>query len=383
MPDTVIRGHAPRTTDRARPAARTTDRARPAALPSRLPSLTGLRWIAAATIFGYHVMLESGFFADKQARGVLEVLFSGGRSAVSFFYVLSGFVLTWSAGSTVAKTGFWRRRFARIYPSHFVTFLAAAAYLSWAGRDLDPQQAIANLTLTQSWPDDRTYWWSYNGVSWSLSVEFFFYLTFPFLLPFLSRLRPAWWWATAAACVAGVICLPVVATWRSEPTVGGDAFYAVYQFPPARLLEFVLGMVLALLVRDGRWRGPGIVCSTAVWVAGLLLTREIVRVTDEPLLACAATGIVGCALLIPAAARADAEGSVSVFRTPRLVRMGEVSFAFYLVHELVLSPPSPCSAATPGSRRHRRWHSPRPASALPWCSRSCCTTTWRSRVCGC
>ncbi|WKX74383.1 acyltransferase family protein [Streptomyces sp. XD-27] len=145
-----------------------------------------------------------------------------------------------------------------------------------------------------------------------------------------------WWWATAAACVAGVICLPVVATWRSEPTVGGDAFYAVYQFPPARLLEFVLGMVLALLVRDGRWRGPGIVCSTAVWVAGLLLTREIVRVTDEPLLACAATGIVGCALLIPAAARADAEGSVSVFRTPRLVRMGEVSFAFYLVHELVL-----------------------------------------------
>jgi peptidoglycan/LPS O-acetylase OafA/YrhL len=42
-------------------------------------------------------------------------------TGVSFFFVLSGFVLTWSARPDDIATGFWRRRIARIYPVHLVT----------------------------------------------------------------------------------------------------------------------------------------------------------------------------------------------------------------------------------------------------------------------
>ncbi|WP_344640623.1 acyltransferase [Kitasatospora cystarginea] len=303
---------------------------------SRLPSLTGMRWAAAMMIFCFHVMIESGFFGQERAQSTMWWLFCGGRSGVSFFYVLSGFVLTWSARPKDRVVSFWRRRFARIYPSHFLTFLGAVALFSWEGLHLSGRVAAANLTLTQSWfAFAPRYWYGYNGVSWSLSVEFFFYFMFPFLVPPITRMGARAWWAIVAVGPGLVIAMPFLMDWVGEKT-GIQPLFLVYQFPPVRLLEFLIGIALALLVRNGRWRGPNMTVSAVVLVTGLLLTQKLVLWAEKPLISASATGIIGCVLLIPAAARADVEGTASIWRNPRMVRLGEISFAFYLVHELVI-----------------------------------------------
>jgi peptidoglycan/LPS O-acetylase OafA/YrhL len=102
-------------------------------------------------------------------------------------------------------------------------------------------------------------------------------------------------------------------------------------FPAARLGEFTLGVGLARLVALGAWRGPGLDVSLAM----LLISYFLVPAwPGEYSYSCAT--IVGFALLIPAAAMADPSGRASFWRRPAMVRLGELSFSFYMVHLLVI-----------------------------------------------
>src|SRR4051794_13817969 len=80
----------------------------------RLPALTELRFLSAAAVFVNHAGLESGFRS-----GVLNFVLAGvpaslAEAAVAFFFMLSGFVLTWSARADDTPVLFWRRRAAKI-----------------------------------------------------------------------------------------------------------------------------------------------------------------------------------------------------------------------------------------------------------------------------
>src|SRR5215469_15689462 len=92
---------------------------------STLPSLTGTRWMAAFLVFGLH--LRNLGYLNGAPVDFAGWPFMAGTTGVSFFFVLSGFVLTWSARPRDTAAGFWRRRIARIYPVHLAT--AAAAML--------------------------------------------------------------------------------------------------------------------------------------------------------------------------------------------------------------------------------------------------------------
>ena len=76
----------------------------------RLDSLTGLRWLAALLVFGNHALVV----AEGTALDAARPLMRAGVVGVSFFFVLSGFVLAWSNSTAVPATTFYRRRFARI-----------------------------------------------------------------------------------------------------------------------------------------------------------------------------------------------------------------------------------------------------------------------------
>lgn len=308
-------------------------RNRQSQLPVRLDSLTGLRWFAAFLVFGYHMLGESSFYADRY---LLKYLFYAGSSAVSFFFILSGFVLAWSYREGDSRLRFWQRRFARIYPSHFVTFLIAVALIFWLGEQMQAPIAIANVTLTQSWlPDAPYYWWGYNGVSWSLSCEFFFYLCFPFLLPVIWRAGNRGLWAWVVGCATLIVVIPWLII-PVEHVLGVGETYLDYMLPPVRLVEFALGIALAGLVRRGLWRGPGLILSCAFAAFCLVVLVRLIPATWPNLRTTTCT-VVAFTLLIAAAATADIRRRWSFFRLRQVVYLGEVSFAFYLVHEMVVT----------------------------------------------
>jgi peptidoglycan/LPS O-acetylase OafA/YrhL len=181
---------------------------------------------------------------------------------------------------------------------------------------------------------------SMNNVSWSLACELLFYLSFPVLLPLVRRVRPGRLWAVAVAVAAAVVLVVPVAgaLLPSSPSVPWDpgtsmaSFWFLYVFPPVRALEFVLGMLVARLVMTGRWVDVGLVPATALVAVGY----AVALVAPTPYQFAAATA-VPLALLIGSGASADISGRRSPLRGRLAQWLGETSFAFYMVHWLVLS----------------------------------------------
>ncbi|MDF5755023.1 acyltransferase [Spongiactinospora sp. TRM90649] len=298
----------------------------PLPAPPRLPSLTGLRWFAAFVVFGFHVH-HSGLTDDPVISGILGVLFEAGASGVPFFFVLSGMVLTWSARPGTRPSTFWRRRAARVLPNHVATWIGVLALLFVLGEVFRTGPAISGLFLVQAWFPDEAYYFGGNTPAWSLSCELAFYAAFPLLLPLVRRIPGKRLWAVAVAMFGGIWLVPL-ATLALPVDLG---YWFVWIFPITRALEFALGMTIAVMVREGRWHGPGLLPS------GLLVLAAYLTVPYVP----DAWGWVAWmagpyAVLIAAAAVADVRGSRSLLRAPVLVWLGEVSFAFYLVHQSVV-----------------------------------------------
>ena len=293
---------------------------------SRLESLTSLRFLAALAVFGFHVPIV---FPDADPSSAIKSVFESGLVGVSFFFVLSGFVLTWSSRPGDAARAFWRRRTARILPNHVVAWAAAAIVVVALEHDtLSLRGAAASGLLVQAWVPWQWVYFAVNAVLWSLSCEVFFYAVFPWLLPALRRIPAQARPMTMAALVAGIVGWALTA---DALLTGERLHWAVYIFPPARLAEFVLGILLALEVREGRWPRwsptvPAIATLAAFALAGEAPdTLTFVAVTVVPFVA-----------LIGAVAQRDLAGRASPLRWPMLVRLGHWSYAFYLLHALVL-----------------------------------------------
>src|SRR5262245_8865784 len=198
---------------------------------ARLDALTGLRFIAAAMIVAHHV------------RGLnIPVPDYSLDHGVSFFFILSGFILAYvyPALPTWAETAnFLVARVARLWPAHVVALLFAIV----AFRMPIDRTFLANLFLVQGWIPSWPWYFGYNAPSWSISTELFFYLCFPFLI---LDWRRSWWWKwtltallVAAAILAGIrLGLPSVSS-DDRVTLHG----LLYINPIGRLFEFVTGMV--------------------------------------------------------------------------------------------------------------------------------------------
>ncbi|MCX4747735.1 acyltransferase [Kitasatospora sp. NBC_01287] len=319
--------------------------AAPAPAPgrSRLPSLTGLRTAAALMVFGFHIYAVA-LFASPTANSWMSHSLSQGGVGVTFFFLLSGFLLTWTARANDTVRGFWRRRAAKIVPNHLVTWVVALAFLGWTGLTLTGSftpvglDSLPNLLLLQDWIPRGGVFFSMNIPSWSLGCEAFFYLCFPLLLPLLRRIPVRGLWPAALALAAAVWAMPALAQllFHQGPNVPGlpvseDRMWFVYTFPPVRMLEFALGMVLALIVAAGRWPALRLRTATVLAVLGYLASSWL-----PYLYGLNAGALIPLALLIPTAATADLENRASVWRGRVLCWLGNVSFAFYLVHQLVI-----------------------------------------------
>jgi peptidoglycan/LPS O-acetylase OafA/YrhL len=154
-------------------------------------SLTGLRGLAAWYVVLFHVQ----DWIPTTSSPYIYKFFSQGFLAVDLFFILSGFVIHRAYSSKFspfylgAYFDFIFRRLARIYPLHlFCLFLyvfvpLAIVYLSTEkelGERFSPSYLFQSLLLIQNWGFSSKLDWNYPA--WSISVEFFAYLLFPFLM---------------------------------------------------------------------------------------------------------------------------------------------------------------------------------------------------------
>jgi len=291
---------------------------------SRLDSLTGLRAVAAFAVFFGHSLAR----VEGQPRDVLQLIGSQSGMGVTFFFVLSGFVLTWSRRDGDTALPFFRRRFARIYPAYFVALLAGLV-VTVAAKGIGGQALpfLASATLTQSWIPDEAYYFAINGVNWSLSCEAFFYLAFPLLIGPILKMSDRARRVLQIALVLGIFAA-VTAALAMGGHVGGWFFG---HFPLARSLEFVLGITGAIDVMRGQWRRVGF--GVAGWVA---LGVALLAGAFGGAYANTALPSVPFLLVIIAAANRDLSGQGTFFSNRKMVWLGEISFCFYLIHQLAI-----------------------------------------------
>lgn len=305
-----------------------------------LPSLTGLRFLAALAVFAFHSTLSASPippndpinpFADRGVASTLESIASkGGYIGVSFFFVLSGFVLAWSYRPGEPHLAFWRRRLVKVFPNHLVMWALAMAL--FAATITSPLGYLSGLLLLNSYVPDATVYVAVNPPSWTLCSELLFYLLFPFLFGAVLRIpvHRLWWWLTVVvACAVGVALVTqflVPSAPKSPITpVSTLQFWAGYIFPVSRLFEFVLGSMLARLVAHG-FRMPG-----RPWMAFLLCAAAYVASMHVPFVySFVVVTLVPVAVLITIAAGRDAEGQVGWLGGRVMRWLGDVSFGFYI-----------------------------------------------------
>lgn len=304
----------------------------------RLDSLTALRFAAALLVFVFHIYVYVWFTGgDLEQDPVGAVALRLSLAGVSFFFLLSGFVLTWSAREGDTPRAFLRRRLAKIYPNHALTWVVALALLLWTGQQVGALRALSTLLLVEAWIPHPEVQSGVNPVSWSLACELFFYLCFPYLHRLIAMIRPERLWYWAAGCLAAIALVPllVMAVTPAEPKGGALQMtllqtWLTYNFPPLRLLEFVLGILLARIVITGRWYPKrfryALIAIPLAYVAALQVVF--------PYLVTALL-VVPLAMLVLASAHADVTGSPGL-RRRSWIWLGDISFAFYMTHVLVI-----------------------------------------------
>ena len=231
-----------------------------------------MRFIAASCIVVLHLENHFGFRADMTLSGKLPW-----HQAVSFFFVLSGFILTHAYPAIRTRPElrrFFVARLARVWPGHLFALLVWLWLATWVGQHSFGtwRQLLANVTMTHAWIPRAGYYLSGNVVSWSISTEFGFYLLFPLLLLLLRRQ----WLAITLATLGLSIILITLAQVFSLPYESGKGITTnglLYMHPLARLFEFACGMTGSFLFTGIQTR-----YQVRPWIATLVEVCAVVAV---------------------------------------------------------------------------------------------------------
>ncbi len=205
----------------------------------QLPALTGIRFFLAMWVVVYHqsdsllASIDGPSWLHRAVEGIVRT----GYTAVSAFFVLSGFVLTYNYDLRTlisARNGirFGIARFSRIYPAYatgLLMFVPFVIYRLVADLEGGPSVGMANFILNacllQAWVPGAALSWNYPG--WSLSDEAFFYAVLPFAGVLTARiversLGRSTFRLLGLAATLWLLCLtvPMWAIWQQIPHFG-------------------------------------------------------------------------------------------------------------------------------------------------------------------
>jgi peptidoglycan/LPS O-acetylase OafA/YrhL len=295
-----------------------------------LTALTSLRFFAALFVVIHHTAIIGGNIYPIYLAGQF------GWLGVSFFFILSGFVLKWSFDSAMPMLVYIGRRLSRIYPLHFICLTTCLVLFLITGHQFGGFRGtitatIENYLLMQDWisadPFTRQAW---NGVSWTLSCEFFFYLIAPICFPALGRIGRGKSAGIAAAVWLGFVGLLVAANAYQWRAFLDFCFYN----PLPRTGEFLLGALGAQWIKIG-FRFHSIKGALVLMTLPVLLYYAWAPAASRSANLMDMLFIPGAFLLIITIAGNEFDGAKSWLNQPVFVRLGEASFALYMVHAIL------------------------------------------------
>jgi len=308
----------------------------------RVPEIDGLRALAALSVFAHHAF---GFPAIIRVTGAAWI-------GVDLFFVISGYLITtillgMRDASHYFKT-FYMRRTLRIFPPYYAFFLlcfgVALIFEHWNRYHLSPKLWWAfalygtSLTVVQYWyvaavsqlpPPVRSI-----EVTWSLSIEELFYLLWAPAVRFLTKLH------LRALVLVIILVAPIVRWYVHAPAARTESFFFPAFFFPARIDTLAFGALLALFgerTRCSRVRGWMVLLSLAVSACFLLVIPDPERNTFFAVLGYTSIGFSMALLLAFVLARAATDHWLCRFlRSSTLVKLGTISYVFYLLHVFVI-----------------------------------------------
>jgi peptidoglycan/LPS O-acetylase OafA/YrhL len=303
-----------------------------------LTTLTPLRGIAALIVVVFHsnLMFMSFMPIDKPH------FVTSGWLWVDFFFVLSGFILTYVYGYTfensITTASYWKyikARFARVYPLHFVTmiFCLICAFIithyanglhPFFATMVNPLSAIASLFLVQSLGIYMTA--PLNSPSWSLSTEWWMYMLFPLLAPFFYRIK----FLGKVLTLIGIAGLFLFVKYYLGPVSlpfpgGSPSLNVVADFGFFRCMAgFLLGMLLFSIYE----KSVAINFFKRSWVFVVFFMGTIVAMHKgaEDII------VIASFPFIILSAAYNTSTIRKILDAPFLQRLGDWSFSIYMVH---------------------------------------------------
>jgi peptidoglycan/LPS O-acetylase OafA/YrhL len=300
-------------------------------LRGNLRSLTALRFFAALLVIIQHYTFKEEVFPSQ--------LFLG-YEAVSFFFVLSGFILTYAhapsmptANLEIGSRKFWTARAARILPVYcFALFVALPWYFYYLVTGaISPSEfgigAFLVVTLLQSWfPNFALYW---NPPAWSLSVEALFYLAYPLIWRCIRHFGDRYILVFAVLLIISVSALrqAFLDTGNEDLVITRLSLY----FPLLHLPQFIFGISLGRIFLYQEEISHKY--SSSVLVASLFCLVLLVLFRDSaPSLQNGAVVAIICGALIFGFARPPVLMGWRPLSGKVLNLLGQASYGMYILH---------------------------------------------------
>lgn len=317
-----------------------------------LSNLTPLRGIAALLTVIFHIDIVLSSFQGKLVDPNVSHLMNRMYLMVDFFFVLSGFIMCHVyakkfSGSVNRKDfkNFTIARFARVYPLHFFSLFLTMLFLfllyQW-GMQVSPildaensaYSFITNLLLLHSMNFHQ--WFTFTHASWSISVEWWMYMIFPFLVAPVMKLSKSGRILIIALCIGGylmigyllvpLVTVPDSLSFFRSNGIPPFSLNVSYQFGFFRcMFGFVIGMMVYLAWKDN-------------WAKNLFSSGYTVLVLIAGLFACMHFAVldVFTVLFFPLILLCAAYGSRNMnvlLATKPLQKLGDWSFSIYLIHQ--------------------------------------------------
>lgn len=201
--------------------------------------LTSLRFFVILLIYFHHLSYKGGL----------------GPAAVTFFFVLSGFIIAYSSEGRFLNLDsselkdFYIKRLSKLYPLHILTFFISIPIIYMTNFKTNLLSTLLNIFLLQSFFPIGEQAFSFNALSWFLSDIMFFYFLTPFLLFGLHKIRARENLSLLLTLLALIfVCEASFAYMvRNHMEWYSTGWWFIYISPWARILDYSAGLITGLM----------------------------------------------------------------------------------------------------------------------------------------